>query len=79
MAHEYQIEKLKTLCVDELKKFAKPRLEYVSLAVRFDIACLLKAAIDSCASKLQLDEMDCQLLDLKNKEIDDSMILKILR
>lgn len=79
LAHKYDIDGLKSLCVSELKKFAKPRLEYVSLALRFDLEELLPAAIDVCAQRLSMKDIDNQQEEPQNSEVDDSIMLKILR
>ena len=80
LADEYQIEGLKKLCVAELKKFAVPRLEYVSLGIIYNLDDLLSAAIETCAKKLGLEEIDRQQNLPENKDIvDDKVVLRILR
>ena len=80
LADEYQIEGLKKLCVTELKKFAVPRLEYVSLGIIYNLDDLLSAAIETCAKKLGLEEIDRQQNLPENKEVvDDKVVLQVLR
>ena len=79
MAHEYEIEQLKNLCILELEKFANARLEHVTLAIRYSLDDLLTKAIKSCAMKLSLTDIDSQRLQAENHEIDDSIVLQILR
>ena len=80
LADEYQIEGLKQLCVTELKKFAVPRLEYVSLGIIYNLDDLLSAAIETCAKKLGLEEIDRQQNLPENKDVvDDKLVLRILR
>ena len=79
LAEEYQIEQLKGLCGSELEKCSRPRLEYVSVAIRYNLQTLLSKAIDSCARKLSLTEIDKQQTRPENKEINDTIIIKILR
>ena len=79
LAHEYEIEQLKNLCILELEKFANARLEHVTLAIRYSLDDLLTKAIKSCAMKLSLTDIDSQRLQAENHEIDDSIVLQILR
>ena len=80
LADEYQIAGLKQLCVTELKKFAVPRLEYVSVGIIYNLDDLVSTAIDTCAKKLGLEEIDRQQNLPENKDVvDDKVVLRILR
>lgn len=80
LADEYQIDGLKKLCVTELKKLAIPRLEYVSLGIRYNLDDFVSTAIDTCAKKLGLEEIDRQQNLPENKDVvDDKVVLRILR
>ena len=69
LADEYQIEGLKKLCVAELKKFAVPRLEYVSLGIIYNLDDLLSAAIKTCSKKLGLEEKTGSKICLKIRKL----------
>ena len=79
LAHEYEIEQLKNICILELEKFANACLEHVTLAIRYSLDDLLNKAIKCCAMKLSVTNIDCQRLQAENHEIDDSIVLQILR
>lgn len=78
-AEEYQMLNLKETCARELTKMAKPRLEILTLAERYNLSQLLQKAIDSCACKLEPGEIERQLKMPINEGLSDGSVLKIYK
>ncbi|XP_067933311.1 kelch-like protein 2 [Watersipora subatra] len=56
LADEYQIDGLKTKCIDVLMKQQNPRLEIITLADKYGLSSLLETALNHCAATLPLSD-----------------------
>lgn len=79
LACEYQIENLKTDSIEELKKVAKPRLEYVTLAHRYDLKELLEKALEACKDKVHSNTLDREREQPENQGLPLEVYFEIIR
>ena len=79
ISEEYQIDKLKKVCIAELMKLSKPRLEYVAIAMQYQADNLKQAAMASCANKLRLGDIIKQRHRTQNQLITDDVIAEIAK
>lgn len=78
LAFEYQIERLKASCVNELMKMAVPRLEIVTLAHKYEVKDLLMSAIEVCTSQIDSLQLDKQRERPENQGLPLEIYFKII-
>lgn len=77
LSDEYQIDKLKAACVEELMKQEVPQLLHITLAQRHNADDLMKKSMETCAVKLSPESLDAQLSLNINSALSDAVMLKI--
>lgn len=79
IAHEYEISRLQILCVQKLGEMSSPRLEYLTLAIRFDLPDLLKRSIEACVERLSLANIELQEVLEVNRDLPEKYVNQIIR
>ena len=85
LAEEYELPYLKKACHRTLLKYKTPRLEFVTLAQKYDLSELLDKGIKDCAAKnctegaYYSNSIEAQLKKPENQEISLENLCKIYK
>ena len=79
MAEEYQLTYLKKACEERLLRYETPRLEFATIADKYNLPDMLKKASGDCAQKISTISMEQQLKQPENKCISYETLWKIYR
>ena len=79
LGEEYQMANLKNACEQELLRYETPRLEFVTLAEKYNLPDLLKKASDDCVKKISTNSIEYQSRNPENKCISCKTLCKLYR
>ena len=79
LAKEYQLTNLQKACEERLLRYETPRLEFVTIAEKYNLPDLLKKATDDCVQKLSTNSIEYQFKEPGNQCIGYETLCKIYR